>query len=97
MVYPLGSILVVRSMAGKNKQAFLEGHTADISCIAMTSDGSRIVSGQVGVLAEPVERECGCLRRGSSICQANELVGSVTRMTDAETLRIGATIKIAAG
>lgn len=48
MVYPLGSILVVRSMKGKNKQAFLEGHTSDISCVAMSSDGARIVSGQVG-------------------------------------------------
>lgn len=47
MVYPLGSILVVRSMAGKNKQAFLEGHTADISCVAISADGTRIVSGQV--------------------------------------------------
>lgn len=48
MVYPLGSILVVRNMAGKNKQAFLEGHTSDISCMAMSSDGLRLVSGQVG-------------------------------------------------
>lgn len=47
MVYPLGSILVVRSMTGKNKQAFLEGHTSEISCVAMSSDGTRIVSGQV--------------------------------------------------
>lgn len=47
MVYPLGSILVVRSMTGKNKQAFLEGHTSEISCIAMSADGTRIVSGQV--------------------------------------------------
>lgn len=50
MVYPLGSILVVRSMTGKNKQAFLEGHTSEISCVAMSSDGTRIVSGQVRVL-----------------------------------------------
>lgn len=67
MVYPLGSILVVRSMAGKNKQAFLEGHTADISCVTMTSDGSRIVSGQVGVFVGLIERKCGCRFRGSSI------------------------------
>lgn len=50
MVYPLGSILVVRSLTGKNKQAFLEGHTSEISCIAMSSDGTRIVSGQVCIL-----------------------------------------------
>lgn len=47
MVYPLGAILVVRSMTGKNKQAFLEGHTSEISCVAMSADGTRIVSGQV--------------------------------------------------
>lgn len=49
MVYPLGSILVVRSMTGKNKQAFLEGHTSEVSCVAISSDGTRIVSGQVCV------------------------------------------------
>lgn len=47
VVYPLGSILVVRSMKGKTKQTFLDGHTSDISCIAMSSDGKRLVSGQV--------------------------------------------------
>lgn len=46
-VYPLGSILVIRSIAGKNKQSFFEGHTSDISCVAMSVDGSRLVSGQV--------------------------------------------------
>lgn len=50
VVYPLGSILVVRSMKGKNKQSFLEGHTSDISCIAMSADGTRLVSGQVGAM-----------------------------------------------
>lgn len=90
MVYPLGSILVVRSMAGKNKQAFLEGHTADISCVAMTCDGSRIVSGQVGVLIGAIERECGCVRRAVSIRRPNERVGTITIMIDAETLCMSA-------
>lgn len=36
-------------MTGKNKQAFLEGHTSEISCVAMGSDGARIVSGQVWI------------------------------------------------
>lgn len=55
VVYPLGSILVVRSMKGKTKQTFLDGHTSDISCIAMSSDGKRLVSGQVST--------CGIMRR----------------------------------
>lgn len=58
MVYPLGSILVVRSMTGKNKQAFLEGHTSEISCVAISSDGTRIVSGQVRTYALLVLRMC---------------------------------------
>ncbi|CAM9175320.1 unnamed protein product [Pylaiella littoralis] len=55
MVYPLGAILVVRTMTGKNKQVFLEGHTSEISCVAMSADGTRIVSGQanhMGVKAD---------------------------------------------
>ena len=47
MIYPLGSILVVRSLTGKDKQAFLDEHSADISCVALSNDGTRIVSGQV--------------------------------------------------
>lgn len=52
LVYPLGSILVIRSITGKNKQSFFEGHTSEISCVAISADGSRLVSGQVNAVGE---------------------------------------------
>jgi WD40 repeat protein len=44
-VYPLGQMMVVRSLAG-GKTAFLEGHTSDISAVAMSPDGRRLATGQ---------------------------------------------------
>lgn len=86
MVYPLGSILVVRSMAGKNKQAFLEGHTADIACVAMTPDGSRIVSGQVGVFLGLVERKAMRLSwTGVQYEERLSPLGSITSTIDEGT------------
>ncbi|CAN0057384.1 unnamed protein product, partial [Discosporangium mesarthrocarpum] len=46
VLYPLGSILVLRSLTEQNKQSFLRGHTSEIACVAMTADGSRLASGQ---------------------------------------------------
>ncbi|KAG5188196.1 flagellar associated protein putative: flagellar associated protein [Tribonema minus] len=45
-VYPLGKMMIVRSLTG-GKTAFLEGHTNDICCVAMSPDGKRLATGQV--------------------------------------------------
>ncbi|GMI12017.1 hypothetical protein TrRE_jg8950 [Triparma retinervis] len=45
VLYPLGSIVVLRNIA-TGKQAFLEGHTGDVSCIASSKDNVYLASGQ---------------------------------------------------
>ena len=46
VVYPLGSIVVLKDVK-KNTQAFLEGHTNDVSCLAVSHDGTKLASGQI--------------------------------------------------
>merc|ERR1719183_3309808 len=45
LLYPLGSIVVIRNLAS-NRVGFLEGHTSDVSCIAVSHDGQRLATGQ---------------------------------------------------
>jgi cilia- and flagella-associated protein 52 len=44
VVYPLGSFLVIKNIK-TGKEAFLEGHNNDVSCIAMSNSGERLASG----------------------------------------------------
>ena len=46
VVYPLGSIVVLKDVR-KNTQAFLEGHSNDVSCLAVSHDGTKLASGQI--------------------------------------------------
>ncbi len=46
VVYPLGSFIVLKNLV-TNKEAFLDGHTQDVSCIAMSNTGDRLASGQL--------------------------------------------------
>ena len=46
LVYPLGSFVVIKNVKSE-KEAFLDGHSHEISCIAMSSDGKYLASGQV--------------------------------------------------
>ena len=43
---PLGKTLVIKNLATK-EQTFLAGHSGHITCVAISSDGSRLASGQV--------------------------------------------------
>ncbi len=45
VVYPLGSFVVLKNLV-TNKEAFFEGHTQDVSCVAMSHTGDRLASGQ---------------------------------------------------
>ena len=45
MVYSLGSIVVVKNISA-NCQAFLQGHTGDVTCLAVSHDGTMLATGQ---------------------------------------------------
>jgi len=46
LVYPLGSIVVLKNIK-TNNQAFLEGHSNDVSCLSVSHDGTMLASGQI--------------------------------------------------
>lgn len=46
IIYPLGCTLVVEKISGKKKQSFLQGHSSTVTCIAVSSDGRYVASGQ---------------------------------------------------
>ena len=46
VVYPLGCTIVVQNLATQ-KQAFLEGHSNNVSCLACSPSGQFLASGQV--------------------------------------------------
>ena len=45
LLYPLGSTVVIKDIQS-GKQFFLRGHTDDITCVALSKDGSIVASGQ---------------------------------------------------
>lgn len=46
LIYPLGTTLVVESIAGKRAQTFLHGHTDNVTCVAVSQSGQYVASGQ---------------------------------------------------
>lgn len=49
IIYTLGSFVVLKNLK-TDKEAFLEGHSQDISCLAMSHDGSKAASGQINLI-----------------------------------------------
>ena len=45
VLFPLGSIVVIKNVQSGD-QAFLEGHSEDVSCLAVSHDGTKMASGQ---------------------------------------------------
>ena len=55
VIYPLGSTVVIRNVEKPSDQTLLQGHTDSVTCIALSTDGSTMASGQItngGSLAE---------------------------------------------
>ncbi|KAJ8610542.1 hypothetical protein CTAYLR_009751 [Chrysophaeum taylorii] len=46
IVYPLGSLVVVRQSGTSSAVAFLQSHSDDVSCVCVSHDGTRLASGQ---------------------------------------------------
>jgi WD40 repeat protein len=44
LVYPLGSFIVLKNVQS-GKEAFLDGHNNDVSCVAMSHNGEKLASG----------------------------------------------------
>jgi len=47
--YPLGSFVVVKDVVTE-REAFLDGHSMEVSCITVSRDGKRLASGQVSLV-----------------------------------------------
>jgi len=45
LIYPLGSTIVVKDI-NRNTQAFMQGHSDEVTCLAISPDGTRVASGQ---------------------------------------------------
>ena len=55
IIYPLGSFVVLKNLATE-KEAFLDGHTNIISCLTVSSDGTRASSGQINISGVKVSK-----------------------------------------
>lgn len=49
IVYPLGSFIVIKNVV-TDREAFLDGHNNEISCVAISNDGATLASGQTNLL-----------------------------------------------
>lgn len=49
IIFPLGSTIVLKNTV-TNTQAFLQGHTDIVTCIALSADGTRLASGQAAAM-----------------------------------------------
>lgn len=54
IVYPMGSFVVIKNVK-TDKEAFLDGHGGDVSCIAVSHDGSKLASGQSNIVGVKVQ------------------------------------------
>eukprot|EP01031_Cornospumella_fuschlensis_P019668 gene19668-24095_t len=56
VVYPLGSFIVIKNLV-TDREAFLDGHSQDVTCVGMSNNGNRLASGQMhftGVKADVI-------------------------------------------
>mmetsp|Transcript_3663 Transcript_3663/g.11489 ORF Transcript_3663/g.11489 Transcript_3663/m.11489 type:complete len:610 (-) Transcript_3663:168-1997(-) len=47
LLYPLGSSVIVEEIGEKRGQKFLQGHTGNVTCIAISKSGKLVASGEV--------------------------------------------------
>ena len=48
IVFPLGSFIVIKNLVTE-KEAFIDGHSNNISCLTISQDGSKMASGQINI------------------------------------------------
>lgn len=69
MVYPIGSQVVLKNIES-GKQAFLEGHSSDVSCVVISKDGRYLASGQKNVNVTPAHVLVWDLEAAKANCDA---------------------------
>ena len=47
MIYPLGATIVIKELGDAFSQSFLQGHSDEVSCLSLSSDGRYLASGQI--------------------------------------------------
>jgi len=66
IIYPLGSTVVIRSVADSSQQSFLQAHSQSVTCMAMSKDGTRLATGQIqhlGYIADAIIWDISGLER----------------------------------
>jgi hypothetical protein len=77
VVYPLGTMVVVRNLSS-DAQAFLEGHNNAVSTLAISHDGKRLASGELGLTpGTKVRRICSMLLCSCAHIHVRERAGGV--------------------
>lgn len=64
VIYPLGSFVVIKNLT-TDKEAFFDGHSNEISCVAVSHDGTRLASGQINFT-------------GVKVCRSNAIIDTIT-------------------
>ena len=54
IIFPLGSFLVIKNLRTE-KEAFLDGHSSEVSCVAISKDGTKVASGQRNITGVKVQ------------------------------------------
>jgi len=49
IIYALGSFVVIKNLKS-DKEAFLDGHSNEVSCLSISHDGTRVASGQTNII-----------------------------------------------
>jgi len=73
MIYPLGSFVVIKNVRTE-KEAFLDGHSQEVSCLAVSHDGRKIASGQVNFLGVKADLIIWDLEQAKALCNANKVM-----------------------
>lgn len=73
LIYPLGSFIVIKNMRTE-KEAFLDGHDREISCITVSHDGKKVASGQVNFLGVKADMIIWDLTKAKAQCDAGKVM-----------------------
>lgn len=71
VIYPIGVMLVIKNLRTE-KEAFLNGHSREVSCITLSHDGRKIASGQVNFIGVKADVILWNLEEAKKLCDAGK-------------------------